>query len=423
MKNTIAMLLAGGQGSRLNILATYRAKPAVPFAGIYRIIDITLSNIMNSYIDNVGILTQYRSSSLIDHIQDGESWGLCGRNRSAVILPPYTGNYASSWYEGTADAIYQNISHINKFEQIDKVLILSGDHIYNMDYSELIKFHKEKGSVVTIVSMEVPIKDASRFGTIIVDKNDRVIDFEEKPKNPKSNLVSLGIYLFDKDVLIEELKKDALNENSTHDFGRDILPSILDKEIYIYRFNGYWRDVGTIDSYWETSMDLISDDSNLDFDNWKVTTNFNRMITADRNSLYVGKDSNIKKSLISEGCIINGVVENSILSPGVVVEKGAVIKDSIVFHSSIIKEGSKLDRCIVDKEVLIGKNSTIGFGDLPGSKNEVYPTHLFSGLTVIGKKAILPEGIKIGRNCIVQPGILEENFKSKFYKDGTFISI
>ncbi len=422
MKQTVAMLLAGGQGSRLNILASHRAKPAVPFAGIYRIIDITLSNIMNSYIDNVGILTQYKPSSLIDHIQTGESWGLYGKNRSAIILPPYTGDSDSSWYAGTADAIYQNLSFINKFENMTRVLILSGDHIYKMDYSKLIEFHKSKDADVTVVSMEVPIEEASRFGTIIVDKSDRIIEFEEKPKNPRSNLVSLGIYVFNKEVLIKELKKDSVKENSHHDFGKDILPGNLDKKMYIYRFDDYWKDVGTIDAYWETSMDLLSENNKMHLDDWKITTNFNCLIVADRNPAYVSSEGNVKNSLISEGCKIDGEIENSILSPGVRVKKGAKIKDSIVFHDTTIDEGAKIDRCIIDKNVHVGKSCVIGCGDFPGVKNEVYPTHLFSGITVIGKSAEIPDGISIGRNCIIASEVKKHTFASKGYPDGKFIA-
>ena len=426
MKNTLAMLLAGGQGKRLNILARHRAKPAVPFAGVYRIIDITLSNIMNSYIDNVGILTQYRPSSLIDHIQTGESWELYGKNRSAVILPPYTGDSDYSWYAGTADAIYQNLNYISHFEDATRILIVSGDHIYKMDYSELINAHKEKNADVTIVAMEVPVEEASRFGTIITGENDRVVDFEEKPKNPKSNLVSLGIYIFNKDILIDELKKDALKKKSSHDFGKDILPSILDKQIFIYRFEGYWRDVGTIESYWETSMDLLGrgdEDPILEFDKWKITTNFNRLITADRNPTYVSDTTDIKNSLISEGCIIEGKIENSILSPGVKIGKGSIIKDSIIFHDTIIDEKVVIDKCIIDKNVVIERETVIGVGDLPGYQNALYPSHLSTGITIVGKGAHIPKKMQFGRNCILESALTAKDFDKtkRVYPDGTTI--
>jgi glucose-1-phosphate adenylyltransferase len=362
---------------------------------------------------------------LIDHIQTGESWGLYGKNRGAVILPPYTGNDDSSWYAGTADAIYQNLNYINKFDDIDRVLILSGDHIYKMDYSELIKFHTRKKADVTIVSMEVPIEDASRFGTIIVDEHDRVVDFEEKPKNPKSNLVSLGIYVFNKDVLVNELKKDAMDENSNHDFGQNILPNNLDKNILVYRFKGYWKDVGTIDSYWETSMDLLDEEAKknkMNFDQWKITTNFNRLISADRNPAYISETSSIKNSLISEGCIIEGEVENSILSPGVKIEKDAFVKDSIIFHDTVIGKSAEIDRAIIDKNVTIGENSTIGINNnLPGKENEIYPTHLSSGITIVGKSSIIPKNISLGRNCIVQPDLIESDFENQDYPDGKLI--
>ncbi|MFC1485230.1 glucose-1-phosphate adenylyltransferase family protein [bacterium] len=423
MRKTLAMLLAGGKGSRLNILASHRAKPAVPFAGIYRIIDITLSNIMNSNIYNVGILTQYRASSLIDHIQTGESWGFYGKNRSAIILPPYTGAEDSSWYAGTADAVFQNINYVNRFDEVDRVLILSGDHIYKMNYERLIDTHRRKKADVTLVAMEVPIQQATRFGTIIVDEDDKVIDFEEKPKKPKSNLVSLGIYIFDKDVLLEQLEKDAGRKKSSHDFGKDVLPSMLKKNLYIHRFKGYWRDVGTIDSYWETSMDILNQNHELasDFTNWRMTTNFNRLIVADRNAAYIDKSAKIKNSLISEGCTIEGKVENSILSPGVVVEKGAFIKDSIIFHDTSVKKDALVNNCIVDKNVVIGEKVILGQGNMPGKKNKAYPTHLYTGITIVGKGTSIPNNIEVGRNCILDASLKYEDFNKKNYSDGEII--
>ncbi len=422
MKKVVSMLLAGGQGSRLNILATHRAKPAIPFAGNYRVIDITLSNIMNSSIDNVGILTQYKPSSLIDHLQDGESWGFSGKNKNISILPPYTGNNFSSWYKGTADAVYQNINYINKFENIENVLILSGDHIYKMDYSDVVKFHRDNNADITIVSKEIPIEEASRFGTILADEKNRIIGFEEKPIKPKSNLVSLGIYLFNKDILIDALKKDAINEKSSHDFGRDIMPNFLDKRIFAYKFSGYWRDIGTIDSYFQTNMDIIFNKNELDFDNWKITTNFKSFGKSDKNPFYVMNKANIKNSLISEGTKIDGYVENSILSPGVIVEEGAKVIDSIIFNNTIVKSKASLNRVIIDKNVFIGENDFIGFGELPGEKNSLYGSHLFSGITIVGKNVKFPKNIKIGRNSIIDTDIDLSDSKDFFYKDGSFIT-
>lgn len=422
MKKVISMLLAGGQGTRLNILANHRAKPAIPFAGNYRVIDVTLSNIMNSSIDNIGILTQYKPSSLIDHLQDGESWGFSGKNKNMSILPPYTGNNFSSWYKGTADAVYQNINYIEKFENIENVLILSGDHVYKMDYSSLVNFHRERDADITIVSKEVPIEEASRFGTILADKNDKIFGFEEKPFMPKSNLVSLGIYLFNKEILLNVLRKDAMDEKSTHDFGRDIIPKFLNKKVFSYKFSGYWRDIGTIDSYYDTNMDIIFNKKELDFDNWKVTTNFNYFGKSDKNPLYIMNKANIKNSLISEGSKVNGYVENSILSPGVIVEEGAKIIDSIVFNNTVIKSYSTLNRVIVDKNVFIDENDYIGFGELPGEKNSLYSSHLSSGITIIGKNVKFPKNMKIGRNSIVDTNIDLSNSKNLFYKDGSFIT-
>jgi glucose-1-phosphate adenylyltransferase len=422
VEKTLAMLLAGGQGSRLNILASHRAKPAVPFAGIYRIIDFTLSNIANSDITNVGILTQYRPSSLIDHIQTGESWGFYGRNRSAIVLPPYKGEDESSWYEGTADAIFQNISYINHFDDIKHILIASGDHIYKMNYNDLLSAHKKNKADLTVVAMNVPKSEASRFGTIIVDKNDRVIDFEEKPVNPKSTLASLGIYLFNKDVLLEELKKDSLNEKSSRDFGKDIVSGMVKKRVFIYRFNGYWKDVGTIESYWETSMNfLFNRTGESDLTKWQIRTNLNRKIEADRKPTYLGKKSNIVNSLISDGCVINGTVINSILSPGVIVEEGTVIKDSIIFHDTHIKHNCNIDRCVIDKDVVINNDVFMGKGNLKAQSNIMFPKHLYTGITIVGKAAIVPARSIIGRNCILYPSLKISDFKKKSYASGETI--
>ncbi|MCP4481707.1 MAG: glucose-1-phosphate adenylyltransferase subunit GlgD [bacterium] len=412
------MLLAGGQGSRLNILASHRAKPAVPFAGSYRIIDATLSNVMNSDIENVGVLTQYRPGSLINHIKTGESWDLYGKNRGAMILPPFKGKGDSSWYQGTADAIYQNFSYFNRFDDIERVLILSGDHIYTMNYKELVHYHREKNADVTVVAMQVPFEEASRFGTIITDDANKIIGFEEKPKNPKTNLISLGIYLFNKATLMEELKKDALDENSSHDFGRDILPKLLNKNIYIYQFTGYWKDVGTIEEYWQTNMELLNNNNKLDLEKWRVTTNLQTNKIADRNPAYISHSACVKKSFISDGCVIKGEVRNSVLSPGVIVEKDALIEDSIIFDDTIIKKGVKVNKAIIDKNVEILEEAIIGTGDLPGIGNRIYPHHLYTGITIIGKNAIVGRKVEIGRNCIVSPDAYVEK---KRYNTGEMV--
>ncbi|MFC1567037.1 glucose-1-phosphate adenylyltransferase [bacterium] len=422
MDNTLAMVLAGGQGSRLNILAHHRAKPAVPFGGIYRIIDFTLSNIMNSNIGNIGVLTQYRPSSLIEHIQTGETWGFYGKNRSATVLPPYAGETALSWYEGTADAVYQNRAFIERFESVDKVLILSGDHIYNMDYAKLIEFHKKKRAHLTVVSMEVPIKEAHRYGTIITDDSDRIIDFDEKPKKPISNLVSMGVYLFNKQTLLTVLAEDARNPNSKRDFGKDILPSMVDRsKIYIYKFKDYWRDVGTLQSYWDTSMELLRENKGIDLESWQVRTNLNRNVIADRKPAYIAKSSTIKNSLISDGCLIKGKVENSIISPGVIIESGVEVKDSIIFHDSIVKKNAVIDRCIIDKNATISENVNLGKGKFPGKKNFQFPKHLSTGLTIVGKLTKIPREIQSGRNCVFYPGLTIGDFKKKIYQDGEVI--
>lgn len=423
MKHILALVLAGGEGSRLNILASKRAKPALPFAGMYRIIDFTLSNIMNSDISNIGILTQYRPSSLIDHIQTGESWGLFGKDRSATILPPYTGVDESSWYEGTADAVFQNLDFIQNYKDMDNVLILSGDHIYAMDFRVMMEEHKERDADITIVAMDVPRSETSRFGIIIADKNDRVIQFEEKPKHAKSTIASLGIYMFKKNVLIEELKKDVLREHSSRDFGRDIVTNMINektRKIYIHRFKGYWRDVGTLQAYWDASMDVLTNECNVRA--WGVRTNLNRKIEADRLPGYIGKKGNVVNSVICDGCVVNGTIERSILSPGVIVEEGAVIRDSMIFHDTHIHRDVLVDRCIVDKEVVIGNKVVLGKGAMKGKPNMRYPKHLYTGITIVGKGAHIPQHTVVGRNCILFPQLKHTDFKKKRYGNGETIT-
>ncbi len=409
-KRTIAMLLAGGQGSRLNILSQKRAKPAVPFGGIYRIIDFVMSNLMHSDITNVGILTQYKPASLMNHISVGEAWDMFGRTRDARILPPHTGEEASDWYRGTADAIYQNINYIEHYAP-EEVLIVSGDHIYKMDYIEMLEFHRSKKSALTIACKQVPLELANQFGIMETDKSERIIGFEEKPKEPKNNLASLGIYIFDTEILLKELKADALKKTA-HDFGKNIIPSMIkDYNVYAYTFNGYWQDVGTIEAYWQTNMDILDHTSGLDLKEWKVRTNLiSEQNLIDRPPVRLEESAHISNSIISPGCIIAGRVEDSIIGPGVVIDSGAVIHNSILMHNLIIGKDTTIDNCIIDKDVQIGENCYIGCGSAT-IPNKKYPTHLNNGITLIGKGAVIPNNIKIGRNVIIFP-----NFPAKKYK-------
>ena len=398
MRKTTAMLLAGGVGSRLNVLAKLRAKPAVPFGGIYRIIDFTLSNVMNSRLDHVGILTQYKPFSLMEHIGTGAPWDLVGRKRGAKILPPKTGEKDFDWYQGTADAIAQNLDFIYR-DVPENVLVLSGDHIYYMDYRSLINFHEQADADITIAVREVPIETAHHFGIAIADEKNRILAWEEKPKQPNSNLASMGIYVFNTNFLIR-----ALENRQGPDFGKNIIPdSIQINKVMAYRFKGYWQDVGTLQSLWDANMDILDPDSELQLSRWKCRTNIEEEgMVGDRPPSYIGTSARVKNAIIAPYCTIDGEVYHSILSPGVKVCKGAVVRDSVIMHDCVIEEGAQLDHVITDKEVQIGANCRIGIGDVI-CPNQQFPDHLASGLTVIGKKCVIPPGTTIGKNCIINP--------------------
>ncbi len=357
-KECIAMLLAGGQGSRLYDLTLQTAKPAVSFGGKYRIIDFPLSNCINSSIDTVGVLTQYQPLALNEYIGNGEPWDL-DRSRGGVsVLPPYQGNKRSDWYKGTANAIYQNLHFIKAYDP-DYVLILSGDHIYKMDYMKMIEQHKKNDAVCTIATITVSYSEAVRFGICNIYEDGRIYEFEEKPKNPKSNQASMGIYVFTTDTLIKYLELDEMDESSQNDFGKNVIPALLKngERVYSYPFNGYWKDVGTISSLWEANMDLIGENPNLNV-NDKSFRIFSRSYA--RPPQYHGSGSSSINSLISEGCRIYGRVENSVLSGGVVVEEGALVKDSVIMSDVRVKAGARIYTSIIDADSLIGENSIIG---------------------------------------------------------------
>ncbi len=416
MKRVVAMLLAGGVGSRLNVLAKLRAKPAVPFGGIYRIIDFTLSNIVNSDIFAVGVLTQYKPYSLMKHIGTGIPWDFIGRDRTAKILPPATGDKNSDWYQGTADAIYQNLSFINGHDP-KYTIILSGDHIYHSNYNLLIQFHEEKKANITIPMMEIPLENAHHFGLGITDSDYRIVGWEEKPEQPHSNLASMGIYVFNTEYLV-----DILTNNVGIDFGKHIIPHAIDTtEVYAYPFTGYWQDVGTLQAYWEANMDLLNTGSQLKLKEWNIYTNVVEEETSgDWAPSFFGNSAHISNSMISPHCIIEGTVINSVLSPGVQVKKGAVVKNSILMHDCVIESRSMIDFVISDKNVMIGADCNIGIGEneCPNIKT---PTHLQSGLTIIGKNSILPDRISIGKNCIIYPYMTDNNFETENVKCGSTI--
>ncbi|MFQ5865484.1 MAG: glucose-1-phosphate adenylyltransferase family protein [bacterium] len=407
MNSTLVMLLAGGVGRRLNILAHARAKPAVPFGGIYRIIDFTLSNVMNSGLDTVGILTQHKPLSLMEHIGTGAPWDFIGRIRGAKILPPRTGKKESDWYKGTADAVRQNIDFIENHNP-KRILILSGDHIYRMDYARLIKFHESKGAELTIGMMEVAWQDTVQFGIALTDDNHQIIEWEEKPEKARSNLASMGIYVFDTDYLL-----DALRTRKEHDFGKHIIATAVKKDrVFAFPFKGYWRDVGTIKAYWDANMDLLDRTSGLDLETWGMRTNVEEEgRLGDRPPTFLSPKSTVKNSVISPGCIIEGHVENSILSPGVFVGRAAKVLGSVIMHDSRILREARVRESILDKKVTVGEKAVLGVGSAE-HPNKENPDHLSCGLVVVGKGAEIPPGFRVGKNCIVHPYIKAEDYTS-----------
>ena len=360
-KEMIAMLLAGGQGSRLYALTQKLAKPAVPFGGKYRIIDFPLSNCVNSGIDTVGILTQYQPMVLNEYIGNGQPWDLDRLYGGVHVLPPYQKASGSDWYKGTANAIYQNIPFIERYDP-QYVIILSGDQICKQDYSDFLRFHKEKGAEFSVAVMEVPWDEASRFGLMVADGDDRITEFQEKPKNPKSNLASMGIYIFNWDILKKYLIEDEADPNSENDFGNNIIPNLLKdgRKMYAYHFAGYWKDVGTISSLWEANMDLINSKNELDLndDSWKIYTEDTTVLPQ-----YVGPTAEIERAFINQGCVINGKVKNSVLFTGARVGEGAQIIDSVLMPGVEVEEGAVVTRALVADGVKIGKNAVVGSAD------------------------------------------------------------
>ena len=357
-KECIAMLLAGGQGSRLYDLTKQTAKPAVSFGGKYRIIDFPLSNCINSGIDTVGVLTQYQPLELNEYLGNGEPWDLDRMRGGLTVLPSYQGSNSSDWYKGTANAIYQNINFIKQYSP-EYVLILSGDHIYRMDYNKMLDQHKATGAACTVATITVPIEEASRFGICNTNPDGSIYEFEEKPKTPKNNQASMGIYIFNTDVLIDYLEADEADPSSSNDFGKNIIPNLLGngERLFSYKFDGYWKDVGTISSLWEANMDLIGDEPvlNISDKSFRIYAK-----NSARPPQFIGTDACVINSMISEGSIIHGTVENSILSGGVVIERGAIVKDSVIMNDVVIKKGARVYSSIVDSEALIEEGATVG---------------------------------------------------------------
>ena len=392
-KECVAMLLAGGQGSRLYALTTNIAKPAVAFGAKYRIIDFPLSNCINSGIDTVGVLTQYQPLILNEYIGNGQPWDLDRTYGGVHILSPYQAKTNSSWYEGTANAIYQNL-HFMKMYNPEYVLILSGDHIYKMDYAAMLKAHKDADADCTIAAIDVPLSEASRFGILNTNPDGSIYQFEEKPKAPKSTLASMGIYIFKAEKLFKYLEEDDANPNSSKDFGKDVLPTMLKagEKMYSYRFEGYWKDVGTIASLWEATMDLLGDEPKFDVSDktWKIHS---------RNPLappeHVGENGVVKNSMIALGCEIDGVVENSVLGSNVIVEKGATVKDSVVLANSVVKANASVSYSIIDENVTVGKGAKIGVEKDPSAEIVVLGRDL-----TVGDGVIVSEGQKHEKNIM-----------------------
>ena len=394
-KESVAMLLAGGQGSRLGVLTIKVAKPAIPFGGKYRIIDFPLSNCINSGIDTVGVLTQYMPLDLNAYIGNGQPWDLDRTFGGVYILPPYQGKNSSDWYKGTANAIYQNLHFLKQYDP-EYVLVLSGDHIYKMNYNTMLNYHILNDADCTIAAIEVPMEQASRFGILNTNPDGSIYEFEEKPKQPKSNLASMGIYIFSAKKLYQYLTEDSKDASSENDFGKNILPTMLNagEKMMAYKFEGYWKDVGTIDSLFEANMDLLGDNPVFDVgdSSWKIQS---RSPLAPPH--FISDTAKTNNSIIMSGCEIFGTVENSVLSSGVIVKKGAIVKDSIIMGETVIDENAVVECSIIDEQVRIGKKAKIGKAK-NGKKS----------ITVIGRELVIPEGSIVEAGDIIDKDISKE---------------
>ena len=414
-KEMIAMLLAGGQGSRLGVLTSDVAKPAVAFGGKYRIIDFPLSNCINSGIDTVGVLTQYQPLVLNSHIGIGIPWDLDRNNGGVSVLPPYERSGNADWYSGTANAIYQNMRYMESYDP-EYVLILSGDHIYNMDYEAMLDFHKQNKSDVTIAVIPVPIEEASRFGVVITDDNNRIQEFEEKPEHPRSTLASMGIYIFSWPVLKEALT--AMKDQSNCDFGKHVIPYCHEKgmRIFAYEFNGYWKDVGTLGSYWESNMELVDliPEFNLYEEFWKIYTQQNSI-----EPQYLASTAKVSRAIVGAGDSIYGEVTNCVLGPGIIIDEGAVIKDSILMEGVHVKRNAYIERAIIAENTVVGENTQIGVGeDKPSKLNaKIYAF----GLATIGSNSSIPDNVTIGKNTAIHGKTEEGDYPNGQLESGGYI--
>ncbi len=414
-KEMIAMLLAGGQGSRLGVLTDKVAKPAVAFGGKYRIIDFPLSNCINSGIDTVGVLTQYQPLRLNTHIGIGIPWDLDRNNGGVTVLPPYERSGNSEWYSGTANAIFQNMTYMENYHP-EYVLILSGDHIYKMDYEVMLDFHKEHDADVTIAAMPVPLEEASRFGIVIADEDKKILDFEEKPKEPRSNLASMGIYIFSWKVLKEALY--ALKDQSGCDFGKHIIPYCHEKDqrIYAYEYHGYWKDVGTLGSYWEANMELVHliPEFNLYEEYWKIYTKSDII-----EPQYLSAESVVERSIIGEGTEVYGKVYNSVIGAGVTIGKDAVVRDSIVMKGTYIGEGVSVDKAIIAENCRIGDGAVLGVGE--EKPNKLNASIYAFGLVTVGEDSVIPGGVTVGKNTAISGATEKGDYPNGILESGEAI--
>lgn len=412
MKKTLVMIMAGGASEDLSVLTAARAEPAIPFGGKFRIVDFPLSNTVNSGLYRVALLTQYMPRSLNDHVGVGKPWDLDRSQGGVRLLQPYIGRGHSGWQRGTADAVRRNMDFVEE-QRIDNILILAGDHIYKMDYRPMLRFHQQTQAVVTVAVRRVSPFETHRFGIVSVDSDMRVTGFKEKPRRSKETLASMGIYIFDFQALREILRDESLN-----DFGRDVLPAIINQhKVFAYTFEGYWADVGTLQAYWEANMSLLAETPALDLydPQWVIHTR-----SEEQPPVQIGSEAWVGGNLLSNGCIVQGVVERSVLSPGVRVAPGAIVRDSVIMNDTIINANAKIERAIIDKEVWVGEGAEIGYG-VDNVPNRRHPERLNTGLTVIGKRVRIPAGLKVGHNVIINPNVTEAQLQTDFIPSGETI--
>ena len=414
-KEMIAMLLAGGQGSRLGVLTAHVAKPAVSFGGKYRIIDFPLSNCINSGVDTVGVLTQYQPLKLNTHIGIGIPWDLDKNIGGVSILPPYEKSKNSEWYTGTANAIYQNLEYMEYYNP-DYVLILGGDHIYKMDYEVMLDFHKANNADITLACIPVPMEEANRFGVVITDDKKQILEFEEKPEHPRSNLASMGIYIFSWKVLREALI--TLKDQPACDFGKHIIPYCHNKgdRVFAYEYNGYWKDVGTLGSYWEANMELIDliPVFNLYEEFWKIYTKSDRIAPQ-----FISSDADINKAIMGEACEIYGQIKSSVIGSDVIIEEGAVVRDSIIMNGTIIRKGAIVDKAIIAEQCDIGEHTRLGVGE--EAVNKLKPDVYKFGLVTVGQKSVIPAGVVIGKNTVISGGTEAADYPNGMLASGESI--